>query len=99
MQYFFSCLPGTAGLPSRGGRSRSGEHLACRGDRCSVPVIPPVVDTMFSCFPHLDKEKGGGMAITFEEALASVLPLVRPRDMRDGLLPDAVGEVRALDVS
>jgi len=50
MQYFFPLTPGTASRPSRGGRSRSGERLACRGDKCSVPMIPPVVDTMFSLF-------------------------------------------------
>lgn len=38
------------------------------------------------------------MAITFEEALASVLPLVRARDVRRVPLPDAVGEVLARDV-
>jgi molybdopterin molybdotransferase len=38
------------------------------------------------------------MAITFEEALASVLPLVRTRDVREVPLPDAVGEVLARDV-
>src|SRR4030065_2966708 len=38
------------------------------------------------------------MAITFEEALASVLPLVRTRDVREVPLPDAVGEVLARGV-
>jgi molybdopterin molybdotransferase len=35
------------------------------------------------------------VAITYEEALASMLPLVRTRDVRDVPLPDAVGEVLA----
>ncbi|HJX73517.1 MAG TPA: molybdopterin molybdotransferase MoeA, partial [Candidatus Deferrimicrobiaceae bacterium] len=38
------------------------------------------------------------MAITYEEALASVLPFVRTRDVREVPLPDAVGEVLARDV-
>ena len=38
------------------------------------------------------------MAITFEEALASVLPLARTREMCEVSLPDAVGEVLARDV-
>ena len=38
------------------------------------------------------------MAITFEEALATVLPLVRTRDVREVPLPDIVGEILAREV-
>ncbi len=38
------------------------------------------------------------MAVTYEEALASVLSFVRTRGVREVVLPDAVGEVLAREV-
>src|SRR3972149_10522386 len=38
------------------------------------------------------------MAITYEEALASVLPFVRTQDVREVPLPDVAGEILAREV-
>jgi molybdopterin molybdotransferase len=54
---------------------------------------------MISLFPICDKEIWRSMAaISFEEALASVLPVVRRQGTHEVPLPDVVGEILAGDI-